>query len=41
MVDEIKKAALMSKNGKAVGIDLISNEMTECCGDSFSIFKVK
>ena len=33
-VDEIKKAALKLKNGKSVGIDLISNEMIKCCVDS-------
>ena len=30
-VDEIKNAALKLKNGKSVGIDLISNEMIKCC----------
>ena len=30
-VDEMKKAALKLKNGKSVGIDLISNEMIKCC----------
>ena len=33
-VDEIKKAALKLKNGKSVGIDLISNEMIKCRVDS-------
>ena len=33
-VDEIKRAALKLKNGKSVGIDLISNEMIKCCVDS-------
>ena len=30
-VDGIKKTALKLKNGKSVGIDLISNEIIKCC----------
>ena len=33
-VDEIKEAALKLKNGKSVGIELISNEMIKRCVDS-------
>ena len=33
-VDEIKKAAFKLKNGKSLGIDLISHEMIKCCVDS-------
>ena len=33
-VDEINKTASKLKNGKSVGIDLISNEMIKCCVDS-------
>ena len=40
-VDEVKKAALKLKNGKSVGIDLISNEMIKCCVDSHFVRLIK
>ena len=40
-VDEIKKAALKLRNGKSVGMDLISNEMIKCCVDSHFVRPIR